>query len=91
MAPQGHSATHTGTRCRIGVELTTSPVSASNTSTGGLTFAPAEFEDHVIEEQVPHSTALHARLAGRGRYLTGPTARYNLSRQWLSPVARQAA
>ena len=60
-------------------------------TTGGLTFAPAEFEDHVIEEHVPHSTALHARLAGRGRYLTGPTARYNLSRQWLSPVARQAA
>ena len=60
-------------------------------STGGLSFAPAEFEDHVIEEQVPHSTALHARLAGRGRYLTGPTARYTLSRQWLSPLARQAA
>jgi sulfhydrogenase subunit alpha len=40
---------------------------------------------------VPHSTALHARLAGRGRYLTGPTARYTLSSQWLSPVARQAA
>jgi coenzyme F420-reducing hydrogenase alpha subunit len=61
------------------------------TSTGGLTFAPAEFEDHVIEEHVPHSTALHARLAGRGRYLTGPAARYNLSRQWLSPVAPRAA
>ena len=61
------------------------------TSTGGLTFAPADFEKHVIEEHVPHSTALHARLAGRGRYLTGPAARYNLSRQWLSPVARQAA
>ena len=60
-------------------------------STGGLSFPPAEFEDYVIEEQVPHSTALHARLAGRGRYLTGPTARYNLSQQWLSPLARQAA
>ena len=35
--------------------------------------------------------ALHARLAGRGRYLTGPAARYTLSGQWLSPVARQAA
>ena len=45
----------------------------------------------MIEEQVPHSTALHARLAGRGRYLTGPTARYTLSGQWLSPLARQAA
>jgi sulfhydrogenase subunit alpha len=60
-------------------------------STGGLTFAPVEFKDHVIQEQVPHSTALPARLAGRGRYLTGLTARYTLSRPWLSPVARQAA
>ena len=61
------------------------------TTTGGLTFVPEEFEEHVIEEHVPHSTALHARLAGRGRYLTGPAARYTLNRQWLSPVARQAA
>ena len=60
-------------------------------STGGLTFTAAEFEEQVIEQQVPYSTALHARLAGRGRYLTGPTARYTLNRQWLSPVARQAA
>ena len=57
----------------------------------GLRFAVREFEQHVIEEQVPHSTALHARLAGRGRYLTGPLARYALSNQWLSPLARQAA
>jgi coenzyme F420-reducing hydrogenase alpha subunit len=57
----------------------------------GLSFPTAAFEEHVIEEQVPHSTALHANLAGRGRYLTGPTARYALSRQWLSPLAVQAA
>ncbi|GAB1692673.1 Ni/Fe hydrogenase subunit alpha [Krasilnikovia sp. M28-CT-15] len=60
-------------------------------TTAGLTFTPQEFEQHVIEEQVPHSTALHARLAGRGRYLVGPPARYTLNRQWLSPLARQAA
>jgi coenzyme F420-reducing hydrogenase alpha subunit len=61
------------------------------TTTGGLTFPVAAFEEHVIEEHVEHSTALHARLAGRGRYLVGPAARYTLSRQWLSPLARQAA
>jgi len=60
-------------------------------TTGGLSFAPGQFEEHVIEEHVAHSTALHATLAGRGRYLTGPAARYNLSGQWLSPLARQAA
>jgi coenzyme F420-reducing hydrogenase alpha subunit len=57
----------------------------------GLRFAVRDFEDHVIEERVPHSTALHAHLAGRGQYLTGPLARYALSRQWLSPLAKQAA
>jgi coenzyme F420-reducing hydrogenase alpha subunit len=60
-------------------------------TTGGLRFPVREFEDHVIEEQVPHSTALHARLAGRGRYLTGPAARFTLNGHLLSPLARQAA
>jgi sulfhydrogenase subunit alpha len=61
------------------------------TTTGGLTFPVTSFEEHVVEEQQPHSTALHASLAGRGRYLVGPAARYTLNRRWLSPVARQAA
>jgi sulfhydrogenase subunit alpha len=61
------------------------------TTTGGLTFPVAAFEEHVIEEHVPHSTALHAHLAGRGRYLVGPAARYTLNREWLSPLARQVA
>ncbi|GID32367.1 Ni/Fe hydrogenase subunit alpha [Paractinoplanes brasiliensis] len=60
-------------------------------TTGGLSFDVSRFEDHVVEEQVPHSTALHARLAGRGHYLTGPAARYTLSSRWLSPLAREAA
>jgi sulfhydrogenase subunit alpha len=61
-------------------------------STGGLAFGAADFEQHVIEEQVPHSTALHARLAGRDRpYLTGPLARYTLNSQWLTPLAAEAA
>jgi coenzyme F420-reducing hydrogenase alpha subunit len=61
------------------------------TTDRGLTFPVADFERHIIEEQVPHSTALHAHLAGRGRYLTGPLARYTLNRQWLTPLARDAA
>ena len=60
-------------------------------TTSGLSFPVQSFEDHIIEEQVPHSTALHARLAGRGRYLTGPVARYTLNGHLLSPLARQAA
>jgi sulfhydrogenase subunit alpha len=57
----------------------------------GREFTAAEFERVITEEQVPHSTALHARLAGSGTYLTGPLARYSLNSRWLSPLARAAA
>ncbi|BBY08230.1 Ni/Fe hydrogenase subunit alpha [Mycobacterium noviomagense] len=56
----------------------------------GLSFPAAEFTEHVLESQVPYSTALHATLDG-GRYLTGPLARYSLNSSVLSPVAREAA
>jgi coenzyme F420-reducing hydrogenase alpha subunit len=56
----------------------------------GSAFATADFLDHVVESQVPHSTALHATLDG-GRYLTGPLARYSLNAAGLSPTARQVA
>jgi len=64
--------------------------SGSIVSTGGLRFGPEEFEQHVAESQVPHSTALQARLDGR-RHLTGPLARYCLNSAQLSPLARSAA
>jgi hydrogenase maturation protease len=57
----------------------------------GLAFPAADWEDHVIEEHVAHSNALHAHLADGRRYLTGPLARYSLSSRWLSPLAREAA
>jgi coenzyme F420-reducing hydrogenase alpha subunit len=56
----------------------------------GPAFPIAEFSDHVVESQVPHSTALHATLDG-ARYLTGPLARYSLNSAALSPMAREAA
>jgi coenzyme F420-reducing hydrogenase alpha subunit len=68
-------------------------------TSGGLVFSAAGFEQHVIEEQVPYSTALHARLTGAGRdsgpgdsrYLTGPLARYTLNSHCLPPLAARAA
>jgi coenzyme F420-reducing hydrogenase alpha subunit len=65
-------------------------------SSGGLAFAAADFSQHVIEEHVPHSTALHARLAagpaGPARHImTGPLARYTLNSRWLPPLAASAA
>ncbi|MHA7651103.1 Ni/Fe hydrogenase subunit alpha [Mycobacterium sp. ML4] len=56
----------------------------------GQAFPVADFMQHVVESQVPHSTALHATLDGR-RHLTGPLARYSLNSAALSPVAAQAA
>jgi coenzyme F420-reducing hydrogenase alpha subunit len=53
-------------------------------------FPVADFEQHVHEEQVPHSTALTATLGGR-RYLTGSLARYAINGRWLHPVAAEAA
>ncbi|MGV9251976.1 Ni/Fe hydrogenase subunit alpha [Streptomyces sp. NPDC003697] len=53
-------------------------------------FPLADFEEHVREGQVPHSTALTATLDGH-RYLTGPLARYAVNGRWLHPVAAEAA
>ncbi len=60
-------------------------------SNRGLDIAASEFDDHVIEERVAYSNALHSTLKGRGAYLAGPMARYNLNFDKLSPVAREAA
>ena len=60
-------------------------------STEGLELGPDEFMDRFAEEQVEHSTALHARVRERGHYLTGPLARYALNRERLSPAALAAA
>jgi coenzyme F420-reducing hydrogenase alpha subunit len=60
-------------------------------SLGGLDIEAEEYEMHFVEEQVPHSTALHSTLVGRGPYVCGPTARLALNSDRLSPRAREAA
>jgi sulfhydrogenase subunit alpha len=63
-------------------------------SSSGLDIDAGEFEQMVIEEQVPYSNALHARLRdrnGTGAYFVGPMARYNLNFDRLSPLAQDAA
>ena len=57
----------------------------------GLDIPLSEFYDHVQEEHVEHSNALHARLRERGNYLVGPCARHALHRELLSPQALAAA
>ena len=64
----------------------TRSTAAGSSPTGGLDIAPREFDEHFEEEHVAHSNALHARLRGRGAYLAGPLARFNLNFDALSPV-----
>ena len=58
-------------------------------SSDGLDCSIADYERHFAEEQVAHSTALHARLHGRP-YLVGPLARLNLNHDRLPEPVRAA-
>ena len=60
-------------------------------STAGHDMGPDEFPEHVVEEQVEHSTALHGRLRSGEPYLVGPLARFALNADRLSPVAAAVA
>jgi len=60
-------------------------------SDGGLDAAPAQFDEHVVEEHVEHSNALQARMRDGSTYLTGPLARYALSSGSLGEPAKSAA
>ncbi|ABD13842.1 coenzyme F420-reducing hydrogenase, alpha subunit [Frankia casuarinae] len=60
-------------------------------STAGLDIAPADYDRHFTEEQVPWSNALHSTLAAGGSYLTGPLARFALGAERLAPAARETA
>jgi coenzyme F420-reducing hydrogenase alpha subunit len=60
-------------------------------SNRGLDIDAAEYEDHFVEMHVKHSNALHSVVRGRGSYLVGPLARFNLNFDKLPEVARDAA
>ncbi|MFE0462452.1 Ni/Fe hydrogenase subunit alpha [Kitasatospora sp. NPDC058965] len=64
--------------------------SGTPTTTGSGPFPLPDFPDRVREHQVPHSTALHATLAGRP-HLTGPIARWNLNGSALPQELRTLA
>jgi coenzyme F420-reducing hydrogenase alpha subunit len=60
-------------------------------SSRGLDIPDETMEDHIQEEQVLHSHALHARLRERGNYLVGPLARYGLNFDRLSSAVQEVA
>ena len=60
-------------------------------SNKGLDIDVAEYEDHFVEQHMKHSNALHSALRGRGSYLVGPLARYNLNFARLPDEAQQVS
>lgn len=60
-------------------------------SNRGLDIDAPEYEDHFVEQHVKHSNALQSVIRGRGSYLAGPLARFNLNFDKLPEVAREAA
>ena len=60
-------------------------------SNRGLNIDAAEYEDHFTELHVKHSNALHSIVRGRGSYLVGPLARFNLNFDHLPTAAQESA
>ncbi|MCX6641654.1 MAG: Ni/Fe hydrogenase subunit alpha [bacterium] len=60
-------------------------------SSKGLDIAVSEYEDYFEEEHVKQSTSLHSFIKGRGEYLVGPLARFNLNFDKLTPRAQAEA
>jgi coenzyme F420-reducing hydrogenase alpha subunit len=60
-------------------------------SNKGLDIEIDEYDSNFTEHQVEYSHALHSTVNGRGEYLTGPMARYNLNYKKLSALTRQVA
>ncbi len=60
-------------------------------SSKGLNIGVRDYELMFHETHVPYSNALQSTLKGKGAYLVGPLARYNLNFDKLSPLAKQAA
>lgn len=58
-------------------------------SNKGVDVAQEDYLDVIEELHVEHSTALHARIRGRGNYLVGPIARLNLNAEKLHPRAAE--
>jgi coenzyme F420-reducing hydrogenase alpha subunit len=60
-------------------------------SSTGIDAPVHDYDEHIVEEQVPHSTALHAHLRDGEHYLVGPLARWALNGDRLAGPARAVA
>ncbi|MGW7573319.1 Ni/Fe hydrogenase subunit alpha [Streptomyces sp. NPDC054765] len=90
LAEPGVYAIASGTPTAMAAPSTAGLPADSDRALPTRSFPLHTFPDHVIETQVPHSTALHSLLDGN-RHLTGTLARYAVSGRWLPPDVLRAA
>jgi coenzyme F420-reducing hydrogenase alpha subunit len=60
-------------------------------SSKGMDIPIGEYDRHLVETQVPHSTALHTHVKQGQTCQVGPLARVNLNYQQLTPIAQETA
>lgn len=60
-------------------------------SSKGLDIPVREYENNFEEVHLSYSNALQSKIRGKGAYLVGPLARYNLNFEKLSPLAKKTA
>jgi coenzyme F420-reducing hydrogenase alpha subunit len=60
-------------------------------SSRGLDLDVHDYDAHFVEAQAPWSNALRSTIRGRGSYLCGPLARFNLSFDRLLPEVQELA
>ena len=60
-------------------------------SSKGMDIAISEYDHHLFESQVPHSTALHTHVKQQQTCQVGPLARVNLNYHQLAPIAQETA
>ena len=60
-------------------------------SSKGMDIPISEYDHHLVESQVPHSTALHTHVKQRQTCQVGPLARVNLNYRQLASIARETA
>ena len=60
-------------------------------SNRGMDCSVHGYDEHLVEEHVAHSTALHTVVAGRDSCVMGPLARFNLNFDQLPPPCQEAA
>lgn len=60
-------------------------------SNQGMDVPISEYDNVLVEEHVPYSTALHSVVRGRGPCHVGPLARYTMNSAQLPPRAKEAA